>query len=258
LAGNEIEIRLCSHALPALYSHQREIGFSWQIYENPEITLPIYLTPHKKHILYIYLTKISIYCIYKKKQYNERKYLHYQGGIIMKKKIIAISCLATLLAFGSDVMADGTANATAKMAGGLSITKDGTTSTSGDLAFGTVVPNAIGGTVVINPFGSGARTATGVQVISSTYGPAAFTISGESNATYAVTLPSTTTITKTGGTETMTVDTFTSTLSGIGLVVTGRLVGTEGSFTVGGKLHVAPDQLPGSYTGTFTVTAAYN
>ena len=66
------------------------------------------------------------------------------------------------------------------------------------------------------------------------------------------------TITKIGGTETMTVDTFTSTLSGTGLVVTGTLVGTGGSFKVGGKLHVAADQTPGSYTGTFMVTAAYN
>lgn len=181
-----------------------------------------------------------------------------QGGIIMKKNIIAISCLAALVAFGSDVRADGTTSATAKIIGSLTITKDETTSTSGDLAFGSIVPNAIGGTVVINPFGSGARTPSGVQVISSTFGPAAFTLSGEANATYAVTLPSTATITKTGGTETMTVDTFTSTLSGTGLVVTGTLVGTGGSFKVGGKLHVAADQTPGSYTGTFMVTAAYN
>ncbi len=176
----------------------------------------------------------------------------------MKKIMIATSIMAALLAFGSETGVDGTANATAKLAGGLSITKDGTTSTSGDLAFGTIVPNAIGGTVVINPFGSGARTPSGVQVISSTYGPAAFTLSGESNSAFAVTLPSTATITKIGSTETMTVDTFTSTLSGTGLVVTGTLIGTGGSFRVGGKLHVPADQVPGSYTGTFTVTAAYD
>ncbi len=192
-------------------------------------------------------------CIYKANMSEQ----FIRGAIVMKKNIIAISFLAALLAFGSDVKADGTANATAKIIGSLTITKDGTTSTFGDLAFGSIVPNATGGTVVINPF-AGVRTPSGVQVISSTYGPAAFTLSGESNATYAVTLPSSTTITKTGGTETMTVDTFTSTLSGAGLVVTGTLVGTGGSFKVGGKLHVAADQTPGSYTGTFTVTAAYN
>lgn len=171
----------------------------------------------------------------------------------MKKVIIAISFMAGLLAFGSDTGEDGMASAI-----GLSITKDRTTSTSGDLAFGTILPNGMGGTVVINPFGSGARTPTGVQVISSTYGPAAFILSGESNTAYAVTLPSMTTITKTGGTETMLVDTFTSTLSGTGVFVTGSLVGTGGSFRVGGKLHVPADQAPGSYTGTFMVTAAYN
>ncbi len=179
--------------------------------------------------------------------------MHNREEIIMKKNIIAISCLATLFAFGFDIKADGTANA-----GGLSITKDRTTSTSGDLAFGSVVPNATGGTVVINPLANETRTASGVQVISSTYGPAAFTLSGESNTTYAVTLPSTATITKSGGTETMRVDTFTSTLSGTGLGVTGTLVETGGSFKVGGKLHVPADQTPGFYTGTFMVTAAYN
>ncbi len=150
------------------------------------------------------------------------------------------------------------AGAIAKMADGLSITKDRSTPKSGNLVFGTIIPNAVGGTVVINPFGSGTRISSGVQVISSTYGPAAFTLSGESNITYAVTLPSNTTITKTDGTQTMMVDSFTSTLSGTGLVVTGKLVGTEGSFKVGGKLHVPANQLTGSYTGTFTVTAAYN
>jgi hypothetical protein len=176
----------------------------------------------------------------------------------MKKNIIALSCVAALLTFWCDALADGTANATARVVDSLSITKDGTTSTFGDLAFGTIVPNATGGTVVINPFGSGARSATGVQVISSTFGPAAFNVTGESNAGYAVTLPSSATITKTGSAETMTVDTFTSTLSGIGLVVTGTLAGTEGSFRVGGKLHVGPNQASGSYSGTFVVTAAYN
>ncbi len=171
----------------------------------------------------------------------------------MKKNIIAIFCLAALFAFGYDVKADGKANA-----GGLSITKDRTTSTSGDLAFGSFIPNATGGTVVINPFGNEARTTSGLQMISSTFGPAAFTLSGESNTTYAVTLPSTATITKTGGTETMRVDTFTSTLSGTGPVVTATLVGTGGSFKVGGKLHIPANQVPGSYTGTFMVTAANN
>jgi hypothetical protein len=179
-------------------------------------------------------------------------------SLTMKKKIIALSCIAILLAFWCDALDGDTTKASARVIDSLSITKDGTTSTSGDLAFGTMVPNTIGGTVVINPFGSGARTASGVQVIASTFGPAAFTVTGESNATYAVTLPSSATITKTGSTETMTVDTFTSTLSGTGLVVTGTLSGTAGSFRVGGKLHVGGDQASGSYTGTFVVTAAYN
>jgi hypothetical protein len=179
--------------------------------------------------------------------------------ITMKKKITALSCMAVLFTLGSNAWADGTANATARVVDSLSITKDGTTPTSGDLAFGSIVPNTTGtGTVVINPFGSGARSATGVQVISSTFGPAAFNVTGESNAGYAVTLPSSATITKTGSTETMTVDTFTSTLSGTGLVVTGTLAGTAGSFRVGGKLHVGQNQVSGSYTGTFVVTAAYN
>ncbi|NTW63472.1 MAG: DUF4402 domain-containing protein [Chlorobiaceae bacterium] len=174
----------------------------------------------------------------------------------MKKKILALSCLAALFAFGSDAQAivvgdNGTATAT--IAGAISVAKYETGSTTGgDLAFGNIIAGPSAGTVTINPFGSGARsftTVTGTNLLP--FGPAQFKVTGDANANYTVSLPSSD-ITIYSGTNTMTVDAFTKT------VTTGTLTGGSDVFRVGGTLHVGANQPSGTYSGTFNVTAAYN
>ena len=62
------------------------------------------------------------------------------------------------------------------------------------------------------------------------------------------------TLTRSGGTETMTVDTWT--LNGID---TRNVVAHETfQFQIGGTLHVAANQVEGTYNGTFDVTIDYN
>ncbi|MDQ2736171.1 MAG: DUF4402 domain-containing protein, partial [Pseudomonadota bacterium] len=79
--------------------------------------------------------------------------------------------------------------------------------------------------------------------------------------TYTITIPTTPTTITDAGTDTMTVDTWTSsiaTTAGAGLL--SGTAGTAGAqtFYVGGTLNVASNQAAGSYAGTFSVTVAYN
>jgi hypothetical protein len=62
------------------------------------------------------------------------------------------------------------------------------------------------------------------------------------------------TVTRVGGAETMTVDTWTMSGSSSRNVVAKELF----SFTVGGTLHVNANQVEGVYVGTFTVEIQYN
>lgn len=62
------------------------------------------------------------------------------------------------------------------------------------------------------------------------------------------------TLTRVGGTETMTIDTFN-----INGSLTRNVVAHETfEFQVGGTLHVGANQVEGMYTGTFDVTLTYN
>ncbi|MFZ3042283.1 MAG: DUF4402 domain-containing protein [Thiobacillus sp.] len=141
--------------------------------------------------------------------------------------------------------ASATGNATATVITPIAIAN------TADLAFGKFAAST-GGTVVMSP--AGTRTATGAVVLSTvTPGAAAsFDVTGDNNATYAITLPATASIAS--GANTMTVDTFTSTPSATGTL---SATGAE-TVTVGGTLTVASAQVAGAYTGTFDVTVEYN
>jgi hypothetical protein len=171
-----------------------------------------------------------------------------------------------LIAFGivasaSSAMAQSTAttNGTAT----ATIVRPITLTASRDLAFGNVVPGATTGTMVLTAASStvasvtGGVTKPGTQV--GTVTSAQFDVGGEGGFTYSITLPASAATITSAASDTMTVDTFTSSI----VVTAGALSGSIGSagtqtFYVGGTLHVAANQNPGDYTGTFAVTVAYN
>jgi hypothetical protein len=169
-----------------------------------------------------------------------------------KVKKVATPVLALIgLTLGSYAFAQNTdtktANATARIITPISLSK------TADLNFGDVVPSGALGTVVVSP--AGVRSATGGASLGSgaAVTAAAFTVSGQGSATYAITLPASTIVTKGGGVN-MTVDTFTSNPSGTGALSGG---GSQ-NLTVGATLNVAASQATGTYTGTFDVTVTYN
>jgi hypothetical protein len=156
---------------------------------------------------------------------------------------LALAAFGTLACQGA--LADTkTAGSSATVMIPLVITK------TADLRFGSFAPTAAAGTVTIAT--TGARSSSGVQLSSMvTSGAAAFSLAGDTTATYAITLPSSATLTS--GANSMTINSFTSNPSG-----TGALVAGAGTVAIGGTLAVAASQAAGSYTGTFSVTMNYN
>ncbi len=142
----------------------------------------------------------------------------------------------------------GTAQAAATIVTPISIIKNK------DLNFGNIAASGLGFTVALSA--EGERTSTGgtgtLPSVAGTVTAAEFTVSGLSGATYAVTLPSSITISA-GGTNTMTVNGFESNSNSTYTL-------TEGSdtFKVGATLNVGNNQVAGAYTGDFNVTVNYN
>lgn len=121
------------------------------------------------------------------------------------------------------------------------------------LAFGKFVAGA-GGTVTVSP--GGVRSASGgVVLVPSGAGAAAqFAVSGDANVTYGISLPADGTVSLASGTNSMAVNTFTSSPSPTGTLSAG---GAQ-TLSVGATLSVGSNQAIGSYSGTFDVTVNYN
>jgi hypothetical protein len=141
--------------------------------------------------------------------------------------------------------ATATANGTATVIAPMAITK------TLDLRFGKFAPGATAGTVLMTT--AGVRSATGGVVLSALNagGAASFNVTGDTTATYAITLPAS--VTLTDGTNNMTLDALTSNPSG-----TGALTAGTQTLLVGGTLNVGISQVAGAYTAAFDVTVEYN
>ena len=157
---------------------------------------------------------------------------------------VAIFAFSTI-SFGQND-ATGTAQASANIVTPISITKNI------DLNFGNIAASGSAFTVKLST--AGERTSTGgagtLPSVNGTVTAAEFTAAGLSGATYAVTLPSTITITA-GTTNNMTVDNFVSSSTNI-------LTDGSETFKVGATLYVGANQVAGAYTGNFNVTVNYN
>lgn len=130
-----------------------------------------------------------------------------------------------------------------------------------DLQFGVIAADADGGSVVV---AAATGTATPSGVILYTAGnnaidPSAafFNVTGEASYTYKITLPSSVTLTRDGGAETMSVGTFKTNTPSESLV--GNTFDEDGkaSFKVGGTLTIGASQVAGLYAGTLSVTVDY-
>jgi hypothetical protein len=166
----------------------------------------------------------------------------------MKNISILTILFIALFSLNTAAQATATATATATIVSPIGIVKNL------DMDFGNIATNGDLASVVM--VAGGVRTAsTGVTIPAGSSATAAkFTVSGESTYTYAISLPSSLTISTTGTTpNTMVVDTFTHDS-------TGTLTNGTEVFSVGATLKLGASQPAGQYTsGTgFDVTVNYN
>lgn len=165
--------------------------------------------------------------------------------------------LLLLSVFGLTQSASAQANGTATTNGGGTVIRGVAITKNVDLEFGELVSSSTSGTVVLTAAATTSRSATGGVTLANQGGltptAAEFRVSGNPNYSYTITLPTTVTITKSGGSETMTIDTFTKSVASPQL----NGLGTE-LWYAGGTLNVAADQAAGRYDGTFQVGVAYN
>lgn len=123
-----------------------------------------------------------------------------------------------------------------------------------DMEFGELMVSGAG-TAVLDPVSNTLSTTGGVAPVGSTVPHAAlFTGAASGGAVVNIKAPTkAVTLTRVGGTETMTLSNFT--LDG----PSKRVMGASPSFQfrVGGTLTVAAGQVEGTYVGTFNVTAQY-
>lgn len=167
--------------------------------------------------------------------------------------IVALAAVMIASATAANAQTDvksATATATATIITPITITK------VNDLNFGNIVSTTTGGTVVLSP--AGARTESGVQLpaATGTVTAASFTITGETDYAYALTLPTTDytlTTGAAGATQTMTLNAFLSNK-------TATISGGSVTLSVGATLNLAANQAAGIYTNTtpFTVSVNYN
>ncbi len=155
--------------------------------------------------------------------------------------------------FSNQAMAaeTATASASAEIKTPIAVTK------TADLNFGSIVVPAGSATVVVAP--NGGRSATGVTLITDTGNApsaAAFTVTGESAATYSLAI----TFAANTITGITSVDTWTSSLTGgTSPNFTGNLTGGSEAVTVGATLTLDQTVTSGvKDLGTITATVAYN
>jgi hypothetical protein len=143
-----------------------------------------------------------------------------------------------------------TASASATVITPIAISK------TADMVFGKI---AVGGAgTVVLTYGGAVSVGSGNITIptSNVTAPAAaaFSVTGENGFTYAIHLPGSAITLSDGAGNNMTVDTFTSSLG-----ATSTSTGAGGqALTVGATLNVNAGQVPGAYTGSFSVSVDYN
>jgi hypothetical protein len=168
-------------------------------------------------------------------------------------KVCAVAALVLGYANSSFAQASATASASASIIAPITLTKNV------DMSFGNIAVSASsGGTVILAPAGTRTTGGAGGVTLPATTGTvtaADFTVAGTPDYTYAITLPSSTTISDGSG-HNMTVDGFTSTPSATGTLSSG---GSQ-DLTVGATLTVTAAQTPGTYTNAsgVPVTVNYN
>lgn len=171
----------------------------------------------------------------------------------MTGSALLLRLLATTLALCAPAAAGAVPQAATATGNALVIYPVTVTKTQ-DMDFGYLAVTGAAGTAVLEPNADAFSMTGGVSQVGGAPHCAEFAGAAQSSSVVNIKLPNkATTLTRAGGTETMTVDNWT--LQG----QSKRTLAKAQSFTfrVGGTLNVAANQVEGVYTGTFDVTVQY-
>lgn len=167
----------------------------------------------------------------------------------IKKSFIAVAMLSGL---ASPALAQNN-SASVNTSGSTTIAAPITLTQHSTLRFGSLVrPTSSSSTVTVaTDTCATALSGTGnAALISSTSGCATYTVGGESGQSFNVSTDPSFAMTRSGGSETITVTLSKS-------EATGTIGQTSADFNVGGSFAVDTTTVAGAYTGTFAVTATY-
>ncbi|MFN8240599.1 MAG: DUF4402 domain-containing protein [Bacteroidales bacterium] len=182
----------------------------------------------------------------------------------MKKVLVLFVAVIMMAGFSSKVNAQTNTSASESTTVGAQLIVPMSISEDAPMHFGTIVLRSSAAGTVVLPSNSTTRSFTG-SCEASTVNPqptnAAYHVTGTMNETYALTLPTTITVTETvGGVATMNITNWTARFLGAAadaLTSTLSANGTD-SFTVGATLNVNASQIGGIYAGSFEVSVDYN
>lgn len=169
----------------------------------------------------------------------------------------AVACAVAALVYSGQASAEtGSATASARvLATPVVLTK------TADLSFGKFATGAAGSITIST---SGVRTVSGGVLPAADGGAmtaATFVVSGAGGAAYGITHGGTSALSRTAGSETMSmtkVSDVTGANATTGTAAAGTLNAGAQSIHVGGTLAVGANQAGGAYTGTISVTVEYN
>ncbi|HET9571298.1 MAG TPA: DUF4402 domain-containing protein [Bacteroidales bacterium] len=171
----------------------------------------------------------------------------------MKKTLFTVIALIAFTLSAS--AADNAANKTVSVQGKARIITPITLSNNQALDFGVIARGTGNSTIVVGAVETptiSVPTGDAVVLTSSAQTSAKFTVGGETSKSYNITIPSTPQVIS-DGTNNLSITAFTCSNS-----LTNSVIGTNDVFYVGGTLTVPSTAVAASYTGTFSVTVAYN
>ena len=168
----------------------------------------------------------------------------------MKTTLKIFTLTVAIFAFSN--ISFGQSSATANANAGANILKPIAITNTQDLDFGDIISQTAEFTVTVTT--AGARSASNATAILTAVGEqATFSVTGQENQTFKVTLPPSVSIITDGGVNSMSIAGFNHDLG-----TTPKLDGTgKATLNVGAVLTVGAAQAAGAYTGTFDVTVAY-
>lgn len=172
--------------------------------------------------------------------------------LVGRRGRLGVILFAAIASVGTPAFAQNN-SATKQTAGSATIAAPIALTENSTLRFGSLVRPSSGSNTVTVGTGTCASALTGLgnaALIASTSGCATYSVSGENNQAFNIATDTTFDLTRSGGSDIITVTLSKS-------AATGTIGQASSDFKVGGSFGVTTTTVPGAYNGQFNVTVTY-